>query len=330
MREGDGPVDAAESESISAMLDCFPEYALLIGDDQHVLMANETARLEPRRTLIRAIQDSSQSESELHEDEHDEWLRVLVRPTPFRDDHGQRINLHLAWSITDRKRLETQQAKLVDLVFHSRDVERRRIARELHDAPLQALGWVSLRLQRLAERANEADETELRELQRFVEATAEGVRRIAFGLHPSLLEDLGLHAALGWHIEDFKRANDVEVDLHITGLDQETRLHRSLELMLYRVVQEALANVAQHSGAKHASVVLNRRNAELQLIIEDDGCGIDDNAKARSPTPLSRGQLGLTSIRERVALVSGDVTIESRPEGGTVLYVTVPLKRDRP
>jgi signal transduction histidine kinase len=345
-RSDGAAMSAAEVSAIQALLDSFPDAALLISESHHILIANAAiardlgtssagicgshcpSALHGRDTpfpgcpLEESIRRKATAESELFD--HDRWMRTVVSPTPFLDQDGRAVYLHLVGDISEQKRLEKERTALLDQVISSQDAERRRIALGLHDDTLQALGSVILRLHHIEAGSAEPTTTnKLQELRQFVEATAVGLRRLAYGLHPSLLDDLGLAAALERHAADLAETHGFRVDLHAAGFDEIQRLPRGIELSLFRVAQEALSNVAQHARASHASVVITRRADKVVLIVEDDGRGIEDE---RLPgAGVCRSGLGLAGIRERIALLTGSVKIERRPEGGTILYVTVPL-----
>ncbi len=146
--------------------------------------------------------------------------------------------------------------------------------------------------------------------------------RLAWELHPAILDDLGLDTALRRYASDWSENSGVPVDWHSQGLEQ-NRLALELESTLYRVAQEALTNVARHAKARRVSILLERRPGQASLILEDDGQGFDAAAAFHSFS--QNGKLGLLGMRERVSLAGGALTIESKPGTGTTLYVRVPL-----
>jgi signal transduction histidine kinase len=202
-------------------------------------------------------------------------------------------------------------------VVEGQELERRRLARELHDETGQALTSILLGL-RAAEDAREPEETgrALADLRELVVATLQDVRRLAVQLRPAALDDFGLVPALERLTQTFSEASGVRVDLE--ARIGETRLPPDVETTLYRLVQEALTNVVKHAGAASVSILLVRRDGMVTLVIEDDGRGFDA-AEARGDG------LGLVGMRERVALHDGRFTLESTPDGGTTLAVDVPL-----
>jgi two-component system sensor histidine kinase UhpB len=195
--------------------------------------------------------------------------------------------------------------------------ERKRIARELHDGTAQELAALRLRL-RLARVANDANVQE-RQLDGISEDLArliDDVRNFALGLRPPALDMLGLGVAAESLARSVARAAGIEVDVQ-TGLEQR-RLRPDVELALYRILQEALGNVLQHSGATHVQVRLARTNGHIELSVQDDGRGFAPSASARPDS------LGLFGMQERAAYVGGAVEIESEPGRGTRVTVAIP------
>jgi signal transduction histidine kinase len=209
-------------------------------------------------------------------------------------------------------------------VLTAHEAERKRIARELHDDTAQALTSILVRL-RLLERSSE-DEDVLRnaeELRDLTSSALDSVRRMAMDLRPASLDDLGLVPALEAYADKHSHHWPIRIDLQVKGLRR--RLPREVELVLYRVAQEALTNVAKHAAAKTARVHLARRRNEVTLVVEDDGAGFEMDKVRR----MQGAGLGLFGMRERLALVGGDVEVESRVGGGTKVTARVPLARRR-
>ena len=150
-------------------------------------------------------------------------------------------------------------------------------------------------------------------------ATLDDVQRIIRGLRPIVLDEMGLGAALTRLRTEALNSQGLAVDLHIRGLAQDERLEASIETALYRIIQEALANVVRHSGASNASVILEKSSEEITLIVEDDGHGFDTESAAAS------GRFGLKSMHERADLLGGSFVLESSRGEGTTIYVKIPL-----
>jgi signal transduction histidine kinase len=152
--------------------------------------------------------------------------------------------------------------------------------------------------------------------------TLDEVRRLARGLRPGVLDELGLVPAIEQLAVDHSQLHSIAVEVSAVSFGAE-RVPPAVEAALYRVIQEALTNAAKHSGARTVNVVLQRRREMVQAIVSDDGCGFDVEATLR--TPAARAHLGLHGMRERAALLGGTVTIESTPGEGTTIYVRVPV-----
>jgi len=251
-----------------------------------------------------------------------------VRVGPIRDGEEIVGATVVATDVTARKRLERAREQFVERTIYGQDEERRRIARELHDGTGQSLAALMIGLQALELSVAEGPERDrCRALRDLLDETAEEVRRIARGLHPSILDDLGFVAAIRRHVEDYSNAYGIEVDLDFLGPAAGNALPRTVELALYRVTQEALTNIAKHSGAKWASLAVVQYESRVDVRIEDDGVGFEARDDQTPPHGTTVG-LGLVGIRERIALLDGLVEIGPREGGGTRVRVRVPLHEE--
>jgi signal transduction histidine kinase len=201
--------------------------------------------------------------------------------------------------------------------------ERRRLARDLHDEVGQHLTALGLGLQALSNVAPPGSDVDRRATQLRILAATLGreLHALAVRLRPRALDDFGLEAALQSYAEEWARQSGIAIELHAHG--PSTRLSPGMESAVYRIVQEALTNVARHSGAAHAGVVLERRDGYIHLIVEDDGRGFDAE-RALMPLADRIERLGLVGMRERTALVGGTMDIESAPGKGTTVFVRFP------
>ncbi|GAB4473205.1 MAG: HAMP domain-containing protein [Anaerolineae bacterium] len=218
---------------------------------------------------------------------------------------------------TERDRL---RAQLLEQVITAQEEERKRIARELHDETGQAITMLMVGLRSLMEQCPlPAVLSHAESLREVAAETLEGVRNLALELRPSILDDMGLAAALERHVAEYRSRYQLEVDLVIRGLGDH-RLPVALETALYRIIQESLTNVVRHASASTVSVLLEKRETSIRVIVEDDGCGFDPRALH---TPVRH--LGLYGMQERAELLGGVLTIESRPGAGTSIFVEIPL-----
>ncbi len=225
--------------------------------------------------------------------------------------------------ITERKREEENRAHLIKRVIEAQEEERRWIAQELHDETGQSLTFLLLGL-RMIENARwlKKAKAQAKQLHQITTRILTNLGHMARGLHPAVLDDLGLVVALNRHASDYVQSRGIAVDVHTQGLDS-SRLPSPIEIALYRIVQEALTNIAKHAHAKRVSIVLTRNPSGIQAIIEDDGCGFDVETTLR--TAAISGHLGLYGMRERAALLGGSVTIEAKEGKGTTVSVHLPL-----
>jgi signal transduction histidine kinase len=235
----------------------------------------------------------------------------------------ERTNEALTAEIAERERVEQARRELLHQLIQTEEQERRRISRELHDQLGQQLTALLLGLRAARNEAENAALAErLRSLERLAGETARDVQSLAVELRPPALDTLGLVAALQSHLDEWSTRHGIEYDFHARGL-RGTRLSRDVETTLYRVIQEALTNVVKHARARRVGLLLERRVGTAQAILEDDGAGFDVDRVLASPETARR--LGVRGMRERLALVGGDLEIESTPGSGTTLYARVPV-----
>jgi signal transduction histidine kinase len=217
----------------------------------------------------------------------------------------------------NRQDLERLSARLVD----AQEDERRTLARELHDEVGQALTAIKMEVG-VALRGGSGDtrtRRSLEEARAIAESTLQGVRDLSQLLHPSMLDDFGLPETLTAYVRKFATRTGIRADLTFAG--NEGRLPPAVEVGVYRIVQEALTNVARHSGAGQCIVTIDRQDHSLKVTIDDDGIGgVDEHARTRG--------LGVIGMRERAQSLAGAFSIENRPGGGTRILVTVPLPGD--
>jgi signal transduction histidine kinase len=217
--------------------------------------------------------------------------------------------------------LESEMARRRDLarrLASAQEDERRRLSRELHDSVGQLLTGLSFSI-KAAESASPLSPAaeELAEVGRLTNALAREVHGLAVRLRPTVLDDVGLEAALAQLGRDWSVRSNVPVKVRAVGVG---RLPAEVETTVYRVVQEALTNVAKHAGATLASVVVTRTEKGVSVVVEDDGTGFD-------PDHTPKGRLGLLGMRERAELAGGVFEIESSPGAGVTVVMQIPLQQ---
>jgi two-component system, NarL family, sensor histidine kinase UhpB len=216
------------------------------------------------------------------------------------------------------ERLETERRQAGARALQAREEERQRIARGLHDEVGQTMTGILFLLKQLAQDAPSVQRSALEEAQQAVRTNLEEVRRIAQELRPEALDHLGLPSALNNLAHVFARRTGIAVDRQIDSQVEE--LEPDVELVLYRVAQESLTNIARHSDATRALLVLSRNGGSVVLQIADDGHGFER-------PHLERG--GLRGIRENALIVGGALAIKPSPRGGVEVRLEVPTKNGR-
>ncbi|MFN3179086.1 MAG: sensor histidine kinase [Thermus sp.] len=218
--------------------------------------------------------------------------------------------LHRARYTQALKERAQERSQLLKALIQAQEAERARIARDLHDQIGQILTGIDLGLKAVKEGRLEAVPT----LQELVRTAIQDVRHLSRSLRPSALDTLGLEAALKRMAEEFQERTGIRANLlcRLRG-----RLPETHETALYRVVQEALTNVARHAQARQVSVVLQQEGDEISLVVEDDGQGFP---------PQAQPGLGILGMRERIELLGGRFQMESLSGLGTTLYARIPLK----
>jgi PAS domain S-box-containing protein len=223
--------------------------------------------------------------------------------------------------IEGRRGAATRQALMSQLVA-AQEEERRRISRDLHDNVGQHLTALMLGLKSLESRYGIGPVAEtLRDLQQLSETIGKEIHDLALELRPTSLDDLGLVRTLSNFVGDWSGRTGVQVDFHTGGWAGGDRLPADIETTIYRVVSEAFNNVLKHARAKRVSLIIERRADQAVAIVEDDGRGFDVAVASKA----SEKRLGLTNMRERAALVNGELNIESAPGRGTTVFLRVPL-----
>ena len=221
---------------------------------------------------------------------------------------------------------EQQIHQLSSRLLLAQEIERKRISMELHDELGQAVNVVKLRL-RVIERGLDAGQGLLREecedLLDFLDQVIEEVRRLSLALSPTILEDLGLTAALRWLAGSFSKLPAMTVSSDIADIDRV--LPRPLWITIYRVVQEALTNIGKHAQASHVAVAIQRHDDTVAFSIADDGRGFDPD-RALNRDAAEKG-LGLATMRERVSMLGGTLEVRSREGNGTRITFDLPIER---
>jgi PAS domain S-box-containing protein len=225
----------------------------------------------------------------------------------------------IARDVTERKRAERTLRELSGHLLRLRDTERRRIARELHDSTAQSLAALAMNLARVKEAGGALDPSATRALGESLELAAScsrEIRTLSYLLHPPLLDELGLAAALRWYADGFAERSGIEVALEVAP--ELGRLHQEVELALFRVVQESLTNIHRHSGSSRASIHVLAAASEVVLRVVDEGRGLPLEVATEPEAALAGVGVGIAGMRERIRQLGGRMEIRSGGEGTTV------------
>ena len=238
---------------------------------------------------------------------HGNVIPVYLSLNQFRGYKGHALGM-VVTDLSEQKRKQAEEIKqaeamhrlLLEHELSAQEEERRRIARELHDEAGQLLTALLVGLRTLEDARELADVKA--QGQRLREITAQAideVGRLARGLHPTVLDDHGLGVALSRYVAEYTKTHNIAVDLTLNEIDS-SNLPSAVQIALYRILQEALTNVARHSGAKTVRIRFARLATAFEVAVSDDGCGFDAKAVA-----VSSHRLGIQSMRERAAMLGG-------------------------
>ncbi len=251
------------------------------------------------------------------------WLKSFF---PITKDDGAVTQIGaIVQDVTAQKRAENTVRWLSGRLLQSRDDERRRLARDLHDSLGQILTAVKMNLSYLGRDTAHLDErgrNAMAESKELVDTCIKEVRTLSHLLHPPMLDEVGLLPAIRWFVNGFSQRSGIQVkcDLPLTL----RRLPVELEIAVFRAVQESLTNVHRHSGSTTATVRLDAKNGEIELMVADDGCGIPPQKLAARPEQSMIG-IGILGMRERMRQLGGQLEISSTSHGTTV-QVALPVK----
>jgi PAS domain S-box-containing protein len=235
-------------------------------------------------------------------------------------DGGEPLVFAFMEDITDRKLSELALAGVHHRLIEAQERERSRISRELHDDVGQRLAVLAINLQQLQEHPSEA-QRRIAELRKLTTEIAADIRSLSHELDSSRLQFLGITMAAKSFCREFESQQKVEIDFRTDDLP--TALPPDISLCLFRVLQESLSNAAKHSSVRHFEVRLWGTSNEIHLTVSDSGVGFGNEA-----AKASRG-LGLVSMQERLKMLNGTFSIESRPQHGTTVHARVPFSSEK-
>ena len=236
----------------------------------------------------------------------------------LRDDDGKIIaTLSSGEDITERKKAEKRLHHLSSQLIKAQERERRRISLELHDEMGQALTAININLRSIEKELplnlGPLIKEKFVETQSLVDEASEQIRELSHYLRPSMLDDLGLVPTLRWYLSEYSKRTDL--DVQYKSINFEERPNQEVEIVVYRLVQESLNNIAKHAQAGKVLVRLERKEKEAVISIEDDGRGFDVNEVLASDD--LKGRIGIMGMQERVSTLGGRFSIKSRKGSGT-------------
>jgi len=348
-------------QALTAAVRCAADGVILVGPADEVLYLNPAAerltgwttpeiRGQPLSTVFRARSVGPESDTSFLDQQtaghtsarpapareillftrNDQTVPVEVTEAPLQDEvHGRFGSVLVFRDITERKRyqnmLRESRQRLRALARNletSREDERARIAREIHDELGQMLTKLKMDLAALLRKAaaipDPACEIKLREMMQLVDQSVQTVRRISSELRPGLLDTLGLAAALEWEAQQFQTRTGIRCQVRLSP--HLPHLDRGVATALFRIAQEALTNVARHAHATQVELALQTDGSALRLTVTDNGRGASREALQRP------GCFGILGMRERVHALGGEFLIESQPGHGTHILARVPCR----
>ena len=243
-------------------------------------------------------------------------IDVAVNEVDLAD---RRIFTGFVRDITERRQMQQMQREFGKQLLQAQEMERARLARELHDDITQRLGLLAINADHLNSEGDLIEQRKtIREIRDSLIALSEDVHSLAYQLHPALLERLGLDAAIRTECERFSRQESISVDVKLDEIPAD--ITQEARLCLLRVAQEALRNVARHAHAQAVHVTLHSLDGGLQLAVADNGAGFDPGKEPQ------QASLGLANMRERVRLLESKLKIESGRGCGTTILAWIPIK----
>jgi signal transduction histidine kinase len=275
---------------------------------------------DPLRGFIKIARDLTNTKraEEEFRSAHEELEEIVAERTRELAETNEALRTEIA----ERIHTEKMRVRLLGRIVAAQEEERQRIARDIHDHLGQQTTAVRLKLEAVRELCR--GKTDLYQAVEQVQELAQkldySVDFLAWELRPVGLDDLGLRIALANYVKEWSAFAGLAADFHTSGLDEQ-RLSMGTEVNLYRIAQEALNNVTKHAQAKHVDVLLERRDQQVVLIVEDDGIGFDVERQLNV-----YGSMGVMGMRERAALIGGSLEIESSTKDGTTIFVRAPLQ----
>ena len=311
-----------------------PAFEKLTGFSAHELIGvkppfpwwPEEHRRQRGQMLIQSLQSDVMRAERIVRSKSGEYLTVDITRSTVRDSTGNcKFNISIWVDITEQIRMRRNLEFYAEQITRAQEEERKRIARELHDDTAQALSLLGLEIESIGRKNDlhrEALPGIMEDLRNKVSRVLNDVRRFSHELRPDLLDHLGLIMAVENMVDEMGQVNQIETGFEVLG--DEYRLSGERELLIFRIIQESLNNIRKHAQAKVVKVKVKFKPERVLILIADNGKGFD---VSRVMNELAnRKNLGLLGMRERVRLMGGRLSILSRTQQGTMIFVSVPSK----
>lgn len=265
----------------------------------------------------------------MQRDHLERYLKNLEETLQLSAELISNMNIALCFIRNDLGEIRTKISELQQIqklglsIILAREEERKHLAREIHDGPAQSMANIVMRAEfciKLLETQPKMLRSELVSLIDLAKQCLKDVRKIIFELRPMQLDDLGLVPALKRYIEQYQK--DCNILVEMTVLGKERRFDSTLEIALFRIVQECLTNVKKHAQAKHVAIIVEFLENKINLSVKDDGIGFDYEQVSKEKHNNGYGLLG---IKERLQLIKGELTVKTAPGRGTELIFFVPV-----
>lgn len=301
--------ELSQANKLNVRAFLLPEGLALAGEIRRKLLANEPVAQPYEQRIIRG--DGTEA--------------ILMMTTNLLTESGKPVAFqHIARDVTEEKRMKENLRFYLQQITRAQEEERKRIARELHDDTIQYLVVLARQLDDLAYSSKGLSKDErqyLENLRQQINSIMEGVRRLSHDLRPATLDRLGLLPALEWLASNMSKQTEIKVEVKTRGTER--RFPAEVELVLFRIVQEALSNVRRHSQATNAEVIVEFGDKRITIIIKDNGKGFVP--PETTGDLVKEGRFGLAGMHERIQLLGGSLKIDAAPGKGTTVTVEAPL-----
>lgn len=291
-------------------------------EDLPAEIENLRSRLEEAEERFRSVSKKRNNEARKHLKDEKRWAKERNSERARTDEVLRDETIKRQCADKELKETQEQLRHVSSRLLLAEETERKRIARDIHDGIAQHWSTIRFRLENILQHLDEQVAAPLADLLPIIQVGLDESRRVQMDLRPAILDDLGILATIKWLCREFQKAHPgihVEAKIKI----EEDEVPNLMKTVLYRVMQEALHNVAKHSKANLVSITLERKDGTIDFVVRDNGVGFDLN-EVVSLKGLERG-LGLVGIRERIILSGGTVNIESNVGAGTIIQALWPL-----